>query len=643
MTLVSGLIVSLLVLQPRCFACLFVCVLFFWGLSASGAPEGRSDEAVSRLAWSKHWLRLLHYRGNILGQLRSRVNSPSFFLASDGAKDPLAELKANILAFREPAVPSERANAHAQCQFPERYRFVKEMLGAIPEVPQFQDQPCPDFEEWRQRMESDSATLVFSSSYPHAVSSLFGHTFLRLNLKANREGKRELLDYGINFEALVPQNENAIAYAWKGTTGGYPGWYSLQPYYVKLNEYLFGESRDIWEYELDLNSQQMERLIGHIWELIHGVTMPYYYFDENCSLQLMALLEVARDDWVLSDFNGYVLPVDTLKRAHARGATRSVSYRPSLRKVMWSQVRLLSGEEERLFYKIVDNPDSFQTGKSVAFYDAINSFLHYEKQQNSGVLSEGRTRLMRASLLERSQLGSVPRGQSSLPSDEKPPHLSHAPFRLGLAGGSRAGSAFADVHFRLGLHDLLEDHSGYIRHSQFVGGEFHLRYWPRSGHVSLDRVNLFEGVSLFPMSLLERTVSWKLQAALVRAPEYREATSDQDPLVGRGAGGAGAALRILSDRAIGYAMGMLVVDLGASNSWLKFNPRLETGVLLNPISPYKTLLVVAPQANLVELSWKQSFQLSLSWAVQSQVQFIHCYGGSGVRESDISIGLNHLF
>ena len=34
-------------------------------------------------------------------------------------------------------------------------------------------------------------------------------------------------------------------------------------------------------------------MLKHLWEL-QGIAFDYYYFDENCSWQLLGLLEVAR-------------------------------------------------------------------------------------------------------------------------------------------------------------------------------------------------------------------------------------------------------------------------------------------------------------------------------------------------------------
>ena len=45
------------------------------------------------------------------------------------------------------------------------------------------------------------------------------------------------------------------------------------PYYRKVKEYGDFESRDLWEYELDLNPEESRFMVEHIWEM-QKVTFP---------------------------------------------------------------------------------------------------------------------------------------------------------------------------------------------------------------------------------------------------------------------------------------------------------------------------------------------------------------------------------
>ncbi|HEY5678025.1 MAG TPA: DUF4105 domain-containing protein, partial [Myxococcales bacterium] len=111
-------------------------------------------------------------------------------------------------------------------------------------------------------------TLVFSSYYLNNPASAFGHTFLRLNkAAAAQSGRRfELVDSGIDYAATA-DTHNAILYAFKGLTGLFQGHWNNYPYFYKVREYADYESRDLWEYDLDLTPQETARLVAHLWEL----------------------------------------------------------------------------------------------------------------------------------------------------------------------------------------------------------------------------------------------------------------------------------------------------------------------------------------------------------------------------------------
>ena len=67
-----------------------------------------------------------------------------------------------------------------------------------------------------------------------------------------------------------------------------------RPFYLKTQGYSNLESRDLWDYDLDLTPAQIAFLLKHAWEM--GSTYSdYYFFTKNCSYQLLTLLEAADD------------------------------------------------------------------------------------------------------------------------------------------------------------------------------------------------------------------------------------------------------------------------------------------------------------------------------------------------------------
>ncbi len=206
-----------------------------------------------QLSRSEQWLRLLHYKSRFpFGNLRSEAEPGSFFFSPDGRRDPYAELKANVAAFENSQNEGQRGSS-LQCSFPARYHFLKTHLNW-----QWVDDKCPELDAFLKKVGGDQLSIVFSSAYPNSPPSMFGHTMLRVH---SRE-RAELLDYGINYSASASADENALAFAVFGLTGGYFGKFGVVPYYMKVNEYNHAESRDLWEYDLSLTPSEIQVFYG---------------------------------------------------------------------------------------------------------------------------------------------------------------------------------------------------------------------------------------------------------------------------------------------------------------------------------------------------------------------------------------------
>ena len=87
--------------------------------STGASVAGPSELILSEIAYSPYWLRLLHYEKNVWGNYRSRLDGGEFFFSPHGQRDPLAELKSDLIAFTENREVG-RLKQHPQCAFPER-------------------------------------------------------------------------------------------------------------------------------------------------------------------------------------------------------------------------------------------------------------------------------------------------------------------------------------------------------------------------------------------------------------------------------------------------------------------------------------------------------------------------------------------
>ena len=95
-----------------------------------------------------------------------------------------------------------------------------------------------------------------------------------------------------------------------------------------MQKYNHEESRDLWEYHLNLPPEEIPRLLEHLWEL-NQVRFDYYYLDENCSYRLLELLAVLRPnvDWA-TDLRFAELPIDTISKVKEQGLIAKVAYPP---------------------------------------------------------------------------------------------------------------------------------------------------------------------------------------------------------------------------------------------------------------------------------------------------------------------------
>src|SRR5690606_22368685 len=241
---------------------------------------------LQTLAEDPFWISLGHYERQNFGGWQSYIDDEDFFLAVDGARAPLAELRATLEGLHaDPAL----ADAHPQCRFPSRTRWLRQQL-ALDELPAVE---CTEFAAWYADIDPHTTVLVFPDAYLNSPSSMFGHTLLRIDSAATADSGTALLSYALNFGAMIEGMDNSILYAWKGLAGGYPGQFALLPYREKLSEYSRLENRDLWEYRLDLTPEETGRMIEHVWEL-RQIRFDYFFFDENCSYRLLELLEIAR-------------------------------------------------------------------------------------------------------------------------------------------------------------------------------------------------------------------------------------------------------------------------------------------------------------------------------------------------------------
>jgi hypothetical protein len=464
-----------------------------------------------KLSQRREWRLLLHYSPGPFG-LESEASSSNFFLSPQGRRSPQKEIEADI---REMFGPDIQKREKSACRFPARYAWIKSKLALKTAAPS-----CPAFEAWKKELFAPSVSLIFASAYMGNPASLYGHTFLRLN-QENHGSSSDLLDPTLNFAAATGP-ENGFSYAAKGLLGLFPGYYSVLPYARKVEEYNDFESRDIWEYKLNLDSSTIDLLLTHLWELNH-VSFPYYFFNKNCSYQLLKLIEVADprvhliDHWPL-----YVIPADTIRAVKKAGLVQSERYRPALLTRAMRQFKLLNHAEKKIIPLFIKSPDTaFQKIKSLSktrqalILDIAAEDLQYQsdyRKKKEAVSSEERYRILAA----RAGLG-IPPQEPKIPAPT-PPEEGHPSARLSM-GQSAGSSDFTEFDWRPGLHDLLDPPAGYNPDGELAMMNLDVRRDLKTGHVYLHNLDLVKILALPPFDTIARKPSWNFSFGLKTADE----------------------------------------------------------------------------------------------------------------------------
>lgn len=497
-------------------------VALLLGVSVSAsAIDPYLDELLRRagqleLAQTRAWQDLLHYddRRWLPGR-RSGTRAPDFFLHPDGWRDPEAELKATLRAYFRPLdeLGDDPEAQHPQCVFIARYHWLVRELGI--DRSRLPAADCARFEEWYEAINPGVVTLVFADAYMNNPASMFGHTLLRVDPPGQHDGSR-LLSYVINHAAATSET-SGLVFAVRGLTGGYPGLFSIMPYYEKVQEYSHLENRDLWEYELELSQDEVDQLMRHVWEL-RGIRFPYYFLHQNCSYRLLKLLEVARPGTALSDrFSWWATPTDTVRVAlEPEDMHAGTVYRPASRTRLEHRLTLLSPEEGEQVRQLATQGPGFldreapQERQRLVLESAYD-LKHYRLEAGDPTQREE----MRELLVERSRLG-PPENRPEPPVPETRPDQGHGSHRAGVSIGRWRDGNHLGLHWRPAYHDLLDPPGGYRDGAHISFLNTRLRYDLDAERLELDRLRLVEVESLVPRDPFFRSWSWNIGTGFER-------------------------------------------------------------------------------------------------------------------------------
>jgi hypothetical protein len=527
---------------------LFVLLVSLFVSSISSAQPSDGDPYLAqlisqaeqaKLADQREWHLLLHYRKGIFGGYESEQDDPGFFMSANGKTNPAAELAATLTQFFSAELVG-RSQQPAQCAFVARYHWLKEQLKFDPtRLPPL---ACERFDRWYEDFEVEAISLIFPSAFLNNPASMFGHTLFRVDQKGQTEQTR-ILAYTINYAAEVPPNAG-LAYPIRGIFGSYKGYFSTIPYYLKVQQYRDIENRDIWEYRLNLTENQMRRFLMHAWELGNAY-FDYFFFKENCSYHILALLDYADPGLHLTDeFVGWTVPADTIRLVVSKpDLVSDITYRPSRSTVIKRKRESLSADERDLAHRMTQDIGELTSpaftrlmpAKQAFLLDLASDYLRYRIETTDAPKQEWKER-NRAVLTARSRLR-IPSEEFTVHPFAKQPELGHKMHRVAIGGGWRNNDTFEEATFRGGYHDLLDPEVGYTPDAQIEMASITVRHYNRADQTRVERATLLNLLSLSPIDAVFHAPSWKLNTGM-NTIRHRDCQLCSNGFVNGGIGGA---------------------------------------------------------------------------------------------------------
>lgn len=453
--------------------------------------DGLIKKARKEQLWKDpQWLVLLHYKKNLFG-IESLVDDPKFFFSVNGKTDPEQEMYETIRVLfsnNDSNVKDRIYKYTARCKWLKNRLYINDST--------FVTDCDQKFESFYNELNPTRIALVFPAGYMNSPASMFGHTFLMIESGSN--GK--MMAKTANYAAITDETFGPI-FAFKGLFGLYHGYFSFLPYYKKIQEYNDGEMRDMWEYELDLSEDEIKTVLRHIVEM-EDIYSEYYFIDENCSFNLLYLVEVARPDTSLTDSFGIgVEPIDTLRVVKEKNLVLKRTYRPSLySKIQYLRSLLTDDEQEFVLAvcngeKDITDINKLNTDRltQTVICDLCTDYLKFMAIKNNISESEYRTRFM-----------SVLTYRNTLPESDNyknipvpiPPEDSHSSRRISAGSGYGHDGWYSILSYRQTCHELMDPDEGYNPNSQIVFGGIEARYYYDLKKVCLQRFDIINLLSL---------------------------------------------------------------------------------------------------------------------------------------------------
>lgn len=539
-----------------------------------------SDDLISSIASSEHWGRLIKLeQSGLFKNETPAIHSQTFYFTNISILTKKLELVNTLKAFFSKN-DYQDTNQNPQCKFPARYIWLKKKLdlSSIPKV------VCDDYLAWSKLSSSNSLSMIFATGYLGNPASYYGHTLLKLNSSKGSD----LLDMSINFGADVPDDEDPISYMIKGVTGGYDANFTDSKFYYHTQNYLENELRDLWEYSLNLSTEDYSFLIAHIWEIIEQ-DYTYYFFDENCVFRMYELFQLIEGIELPVISAPWVIPQEVVRAMNLAKykngkLIKKVRYIPSRQANFYNKYWQLSSKSKSIVKSITLNISNLKLIKKTTSDEGIKilSVLldYYQYLIAIDKNSEAEYKpLYNKILAYRYQL---PIGKAKFNSNiPVSPHVARPSSysQVSYINNKKLGDGIS-FKLRPAYYDQLDGESGHVKNGSLVMGEFELEYI--ESKLSIRSFSLFDIVSVkneasgLPHDNYD---SWRLYLGFQKQDDRCRNCTDftfkgskgwaipvnKNLTIGTYLGGA--FVENYEDRGVIYASGNLILNQSINNNW----------------------------------------------------------------------------
>ncbi len=329
--------------------------------------------------------------------------------------------------------------------------------------------------------------IVFAGPYPSSPTSSFGHIFALMEPK---DYKPLLLWDAIDFSADISEY-GSFNFFFNGLFGSLDGEYKILPFYDKLREYTFIESRSLWLFPIDMDSEESKKFLKNLF-IVKGKVLPYRFSNRNCASEIYRLIDISRNK--SNEINNLlVLPYNVIDNIVSDSAIYIESINSSLK-----------------YY----NSNKMSRDTNISPHDMTDSqkkknrlsLLEWKYFHEDKILTDSEQHELRQ--LRKEILDSENDDFQSLHKYSK--KFSMHPTMQAGAGYQYNTENRSEliIGYRFGLHDFFDEFNVYPKHDYLTLLDMEIGI--TSSKLFLNKLMIFDQTSLQPVSFLSMSSSWNI-------------------------------------------------------------------------------------------------------------------------------------